>query len=87
MKIKQGFIKRKVADKWLVVTVGELSQKYNNMIELNETASMIWDGLVKGLSVDEIVESIVKEYDVSADTAKSGVDKLIEKMAQEGIFE
>lgn len=87
MKIKQGFLKRKVADKWLVVTVGSLSREYNKMIELNETAALIWDGVEAGLSVDEIAADMAQKYEVSLETAKAGVEKIINQMTQEGIFE
>lgn len=87
MKIKQGFVKRKVANKWLVVAVGDLSREYSKMIELNETAAIIWDGVDKGLSSDKIVAEMVGKYGVSAEVAKMGVDKIIAQMTQEGIFE
>ena len=38
MKIKEGFIKRKVVGKWVVVPTEKLSKQYNGIIELNDTA-------------------------------------------------
>lgn len=87
MKIKQGFVKRKIADKWLVVAIGELSRDFNKMIELNETAAMIWDGVASGQSADEIATELAIKYEISVDTAKNSVDRIIAQMSNEGIFE
>lgn len=44
---------------------------------LNETGSLIWRGLEKGNSVEEIVSEIQNNYEVSDDHARSSVEKLL----------
>jgi len=44
---------------------------------LNETGSLIWRGLEKGNSIDEIVSEMQDRYDVSTDHARSSVEKLV----------
>ena len=87
MKIKKGFMKRKIGDKYLVVTTGELSRTDNMFIELNETASDIWDMLDKEYDRDKIIEKLSKKYDVSEERVKGDVEKLIKSMQDAGIFE
>lgn len=87
MKIKDGFIKRQVVGKWVVVPTEKLSKQYNGIIELNETANKIWEGLVKGLSPEEIATSIVEEFEVSYENALTDINKMIEDMTKEGIIE
>lgn len=87
MKIKDGFIKRKVVGKWVVVPTEKLSKQYNGIIELNETANEIWEGLVKGLSPEEIAKSIVEEFEVTYENALTDINKMIEDMTKEGIIE
>lgn len=86
MKIKDGFIKRKAVDKWLVVATGELSKQFHAMIELNETGSLIWDGVAAGKTPEEITDDLLREYNVSREDARSGVDALIAQMEQGGIL-
>ena len=43
MKIKQGFVVRKVGDSHVVVPVGELSKTFHGMINLNETGAFLWN--------------------------------------------
>ena len=44
---------------------------------LNETGSLIWRGLEKGNSVDEIVSQMQAAYEVSSDHARASVEKLL----------
>lgn len=86
MKIKKGFVKRKIGDNYLVVSTKRASAQ-SMFIELNETSSYIWDLILKGYDVDKIAESLSKNYSVSFEKAKSDTEKLIENMKSAGIFE
>ena len=87
VKIKKGFLKRKIGDKYLVVTTGELSRKGNMFIELNDTASDIWDMLEKGYDRDKIISKLCKKYDAPEEKIQQDVDRLIASMKNAGVFE
>ena len=87
MKIKKGFAKRKIGNRFIVVTTGELSHELNIIIEMNDTSSDIWDCIEKGMSVDEIALTLADKYGISAEKAKSDTEKLIAQMQEAGIFE
>ena len=86
MKIKQGFIKRKIQDKYVVVATGEASKTYRNFIELNQTASVIWDEIKNGKTVEQIAELFVKEYLVTLDKATQDINKIVSVLIKEGII-
>lgn len=87
MKIKDGFVKRRIGGKYLVVTTGELAKTSNIMIEMNETSSEIWDMISKGLSPSEIASSLKDKYDITLEKATEDTNKLIDAMKNAGIFE
>lgn len=87
MKIKEGFAKRKIGSRYIVVTTGELSREMNVIIEMNDTSSDIWDYIQKGMDIDEIAAALAEKYDISVDKAKQDACKLIEQMRETGIFE
>ncbi len=87
MKIKKGFMKRKIGDKYLVVTTGELSRESSMFIELNETSGDIWDYIEKGLDENEIAKKLGEKYNVDEGRALIDVKKLIASMSEAGIFE
>jgi len=45
--------------------------------QLNETGSLIWRGLEKGNSVDDIVSEMQTVYEVSEERAHASVEKLL----------
>ena len=48
--------------------------------QLNETGMIVWRGLEKGQTLDEIVGQITAAYDVTAEHAAESVRKLLEAL-------
>ena len=86
MKIKQGFVKRKIKDKFLVVAIGQARKEYRNFIELNNTASLIWDYILAGKTAEQIAEEFVKEYKIDFDSALADINEIIQKLQKEGVI-
>jgi len=76
MKVKEGFIIRKVAGKYVVVATGEASKSFHGMVKPNETAKNIWERLAEGKTVDEITEDLMKinSAETEEDRAKISAD-------------
>ena len=87
MKIKEGFAKRKIGARYVVVTTGKLSKELNIIIEMNETSSDIWDMIDKGMNVQDIAKALSEKYGVDYEKALADTEKLISKMKEAGIFE
>ena len=87
MKIKKGFVVREIAGQCIVVALGETSKTFHGMIKLNETGKIIWSMLEKGSDVDTIVSYIVGEYDATADTVRSDVERFIDTLNSANILE
>ncbi len=80
-------MKRKLGDKYLVVTTGALSRENSMFIELNETSSDIWDWIEKGCNKSEIADRLCEKYNVGREKAEQDTERLIASMQQAGIFE
>jgi hypothetical protein len=52
---------------------------------LNQTGTLIWQSLEKGLSVDEISQVLVDGFDVEADKALQSVIDLVSELANESL--
>ena len=60
MKLKEGFVLRKVSGQTVVLpTGGDLD--LNMMIKLNDTGRFIWERLEKGAEVEELVADLLQE--------------------------
>ena len=50
---------------------------------LNETGSVIWDLISKGLTVEEISQKLESEFDVTEERAQQSVINLTEELVKE----
>lgn len=54
---------------------------------LNDTAARIWALLERHASEDEIVDTLVREYDVETPDSKQAVRRLLDDLLAEGLIE
>ena len=67
MKIKEGFILRKVANENVVMPIGPASSLLNGIIKLNST----------GAEKADLVTALVEEYGISETQAAADVDAFL----------
>lgn len=87
MKIKKGFIVRKVGGENIAVPVGERGKSFHGMIKLNETGNFLWEFFLKDHTEEEAVRALLKEYDVSEETAQKDVQAFINVLLENGFAE
>ncbi len=87
MKIRKGFILRKVAGKYVVVAVGLASKSLNGMIKLNDTGAFCWDYLLKGISEENLVDRLASEYEVAREQAKQDVKAFLDTLREAGCLD
>lgn len=86
MKIKDGFILKEFGGETVVVATGEASKSFYGMIKLNNTGKDIWEGLLKGLSEDEIISLMADKYHQDFKEVESDVHEMIVEMDKAGFF-
>ena len=87
MKIKDGFVLKKVGDSAIVVAVGKRAKEFNGIISLNETAEFLWNNLEKAQNAEELSELLFAEYDVSKEKALDSCEKFIAKVREANIID
>ena len=88
MKIKAGFMRRRLGTQEVVVAVGEASKQFSGIIRLNETGAYIWDRLAAGDTTEEaVVDALLSEYEVSREVAERDVAKLVSTLRNEGMLD
>jgi hypothetical protein len=86
MKIKEGLMIRTVAGQNVVIPVsGDLN--LNMMIRLNETGLFLWEQLQKETTVEELVEAVLKNYDIDEEDAKMHVENFLGKLKENEFLE
>lgn len=85
MKRAANFEIVKIADDYILVPVGDQMEKFNGTVVLNEVSAFLLDKLKSDLTMEELVNSLLAEYDVDLETAQADVEKALEEMKKLGI--
>lgn len=63
LKIKEGFLLRKMMNAHVVVAVGEAGRSFNGMIRLNDAGVWLWQEMQSGIEASALVEKMLARYD------------------------
>lgn len=86
MKLREGYLLRKVAGKNIVVSVGS-DVEFNGMLTLNDTGVFFWEILKNDTTKEEMLAKILEEYDVSEDEASGDLDDFLTKLKEAKLLE
>lgn len=87
MKLKEGFILRKIANTDVVIPVGKNIANFNGIITLNETAAFLWGLLKNGIDIPAMVEALISEYDVSREKAREDIEAFAKQLSEANMLE
>lgn len=87
MKIKQGFVLRKVAGTYVVLPVGQTTVEFNGMLTLNESGAMMWELLEVGTTVDALARKLAAEYNVCFECALKDTYEFVDNLQKAGCIE
>ena len=84
MKINSNFVLRSIAGTWVALPIGEAVVDFRGMLTLNESGVILWRRLEGGATREELVDTLLAEYDVSRDVAEADVDAFIKRLTDAG---
>ena len=87
MKAKSGFVLRKVVGEYILMPVGDNIQHFNGTVLLNEVSAFVWEKLQTPVSTEELLETIIDEFEVDKGTASRDLEKLLGTFSDFGIIE
>lgn len=87
MKLKEGFITHKIQDTQIMVAVGPMADRFHGLVRSNETAAFIVDALKEDTTEENIVRSLLEEYDVDRTRARQDVHAILKKLDSIGALE
>ena len=83
MKVKEGYIMKKLGTGYVVVTVGQASKDFNGMIRLNPAGAYLWQSVLDGADTKEkLVQAMLARYeDLDEETARKDLDEFLDTVA------
>lgn len=87
MKIKDGFIIKKIIDSYIVISTDAAAANFEKMQSLNETGAVLWSVLEKGGDIDSLTARLLEEYDVDYATARGDAEAFADKLRAAGLLD
>ncbi len=82
LKIKKGFLLRKLGEEFMAVAIGDASKDFNGMIRLNGMGAFYWEELEKGSTEDELVRKTLEAYTgAEEDIVRSDVKEFLDSIS------
>ena len=82
MKVKDGFILRKVGKQYVVAATGEASKNFNGMIRLNDEAAFAFGLLQSGITEEALVAGLVEKYGGNEAEVRADVVNFLSKLKE-----
>ena len=86
MKIVEGFILKNIADTYVVVPLGTNTVSFRSIISLNESGAFLWSQLENDITEEQLLDAMLKEYDIDEATAKADITAFIGKLNEAGLL-
>ncbi len=87
MKIKEGFILRRVASSYMALPTGEMTQQKRSVLTLSGSGAFLWRILENGATEQELLDALMSEYDVSQDIAKADIASFINVLLEQNLLD
>ncbi len=82
MNIKKELIKRSIAGETVLVPVGRTVYEANGLFVLNELGDFLWERLPEAENEEQLLASILEEYEVDEHTARRDLRIFLDKLKQ-----
>ncbi len=81
MKIKEGYIVRKIGSKYYAVSAARAAEG-GGMIALNETGAFIWDLFKEENDVETVAKALAEKYEIDMPTALADTEAYVNMLKE-----
>lgn len=81
------FVIRKMGENHVLVSVGEGIKNFNGYLTMNETAIFLWNAMGEKTRPEELVELLMKTYDIDEELAAKDVGDFLSVLLENNIVE
>ncbi len=77
MKIKDGYVLRKFADKYIALAAEDAADNNNVLVTLNPSGAYAWGLMESDVTYDEVVKGLLEKYNATEETIKADLDEFL----------
>lgn len=82
--IKQGYVAREIAGEYVAVPVDPSCGVH--IVVLNSVSKFLWDELKTEKTFDELLDAMLKNYDVSKEEAETDLKDFLMQLIENGLL-
>jgi hypothetical protein len=86
IKENNNFVTRDIAGETIIVPVRSSASDLDSIYTLNELGTKIWKLIDGRTSVQQIIDTLCKEYDVATEVAKKDVEEFLHSIEVAGLI-
>lgn len=87
MKIRKGFVVRKVGDAQYAVATGDALKYFKGMIKLNEMGAFIFTLLQEETTTEQIAERIEKSFEGDHEKITADIENFVATLREANVLE
>ena len=87
MRIDKEFVLREIAGDYVIIPTGKTILSFNGLISVNDIGAFLWEKLQQDVTLDDLVDAVLKEYEIDETTARADIQEYLDKLADGGILE
>jgi hypothetical protein len=88
MKIKKGFELREICGEYIVVAHGDKNIDFSKVINLNESAAVMWKEVAdKDFTAEDLASILLNTYDVEEEIAQTDALRIMKEWIEIGLAE
>lgn len=86
MKVDKEFVLREIAGDYIIIPTGKTILDFNGLITVNEVGADLWNMLQDDVTMEELVQGILEEYEVEEDVAREDIQEFLTTLDKSGIL-
>ena len=86
MQIKKEFVLREIAGEYIIIPTGSTALEFNGLITVNEVGVLLWKMLQDEVSMEQLVQGVLAEYDVEEAVAREDIQEFLDDLIKGGIL-
>lgn len=79
---RSGYVVREVAGDFLLIPVTAQEDLPGQMAVMNETGSFLWEQLQEPKTLEQLLEAMMSEYDVSREEARTDIEEFVSMLKE-----
>lgn len=86
MRVDKEFVLREIAGDYIIIPTGKTVLEFNGLITVNEVGVSLWNMLQNEITLEELVQGILDEYDVEEEIAREDIQEFLDTLVAGGIL-